>query len=29
MNEKLEHIDLISNEEALKRSKEFLAKHKI
>ncbi len=29
MNEKLEHIDLISNEEALKHSKEFLAKHKI
>ena len=29
MNEKLEHINLISNEEALKRSKEFLEKHKI
>ena len=29
MNEKLEHIDLISYEEVLKRSKEFLAKHKI
>ncbi len=29
LNEKIEHIDLISNEEALKRSKEFLAKHKI
>ena len=29
LNEKLEHINLISNEEALKRSKEFSAKHKI
>lgn len=29
MNEKLEHIDLISNEEALKRSNEFLEKHKM
>ena len=29
LNEKLEHINLISNEEALKRSKEFLEKHKI
>lgn len=28
LNEKLEHINLISNEEALKRSKEFLEKHK-
>ena len=28
MNEKLEHINLISNEEALKRTKEFSAKHK-
>ena len=28
MNEKLEHINLISYEEALKRSKEFSAKHK-
>lgn len=29
MNEKLEHIDLISNEEALKRTNEFLEKHKM
>ena len=29
MNEKLEHIDLISNEEALKHSNEFLEKHKM
>ena len=28
LNKKLEHINLISNEEALKRSKEFSAKHK-
>jgi hypothetical protein len=27
LNENLEHINLISNEEALKRSKEFLKKH--
>ena len=29
LNEKLEHINLISNEEAMKRSKEFLEKHKM
>ena len=28
LNEKIEHINLISNEEALKRTKEFSAKHK-